>query len=939
MSSPVAGSVLSGSAVTFSWTAVTGAQGYWLDLGTTGAGSSNVFNSGAISATSVAVSGIPTNGVNLYATLFTKLNGSWSPTNYIYTESGTAALATMTSPSAGSVLTGTSVTFTWNAGSGPTGYILYVGTTGPGASDVYNSGALATTSATVAGLPTTGAKVYVTLFSQMNGSWKPASYTYTQAGPPTPAAILSPAPSGNLTGTSVTFSWSSGALVAAYSLTLGTTGANSSNLYSSGSITSTSVTVAGLPANGATIYATLSSQIAGAWQSVSYTYTEATPVSAAMISPSPGSVLSGSSATFTWSAGVGSTAYTLYLGTTGSGSSNIYKSSALTGTSVTVSGIPTNGVNLYVTLFSFIGGAWKPVNYVYTQAGTSTLAAMTSPAPGSALTSTTVTFSWSAGKGPTGYILYLGTTGPGSSDTYKSSALTGTSVTVSGLPITGSPLYATLFSQINGAWKPANYKYTEPGPPTPGAMTSPAAGSVLSGSSVKFTWSPGKLVTAYELYVGTNGPGSSNVYKSSSLSGTSATVSGIPSNGVNLYVTLFSQVSGAWKPANYVYTEAGTIALAALTGPAANTVLPGSSATFSWSAGNGPTSYWLEIGTGAPGTSNIFSSGATSSKSITVSTLPTTGAALYVTLFSQINGTWKPASYTFTEAGGASEATLKSISCASSSMTGAGTDTCTVTLNQAAANSGVEVLISSDNSAVAAPAIVIVPAHAVSVSFAASVSAVTTATSVLLKASSDSVTASYSLKLNAAAPGLSLSSLSISFGNVVMASLSTQSLSLTSSGTAPVTINSAVLTGSSTFSISGASFPLTLNPGQTATLEISFNPGLLGVAAGVLTVTSNSSTGSIAAVALAGIGIASTYEVDLNWDAVTGASPAVAGYYVFRGTSTSGSYVLLTASLDTQTAYVDDTVVPGVTYNYYVESVNTAGVTSSPSEIFSIAIP
>ena len=43
-----------------------------------------------------------------------------------------------------------------------------------------------------------------------------------------------------------------------------------------------------------------------------------------MSTPTPGSMLPGASATFTWTAGSGVSEYWLYVGTTGAGSDNVY---------------------------------------------------------------------------------------------------------------------------------------------------------------------------------------------------------------------------------------------------------------------------------------------------------------------------------------------------------------------------------------------------------------------------------------------------------------------------------------------------------------------------------------------------------------------------------------------------------------------------------------
>jgi len=52
-------------------------------------GSSDVYNSADAATTSLTtglVSGIPTNGVTLYARLYSKINGAWQYIDYTYTE-------------------------------------------------------------------------------------------------------------------------------------------------------------------------------------------------------------------------------------------------------------------------------------------------------------------------------------------------------------------------------------------------------------------------------------------------------------------------------------------------------------------------------------------------------------------------------------------------------------------------------------------------------------------------------------------------------------------------------------------------------------------------------------------------------------------------------------------------------------------------------------
>jgi hypothetical protein len=461
--------------------------------------------------------------------------------------------AALTSPKPGSVL-GSGATFTWTAGGGVTEYDLFLGTTGVGSYNLYNSGHITATSAAVTGLPANGVTVYARLWSYISGAWQSTDYTYTESGTPVAAALTSPTPGSQLAGTGVTFTWTSGSGPTEYALNLGTTGRGSSNLYTTGHTTATSAAVTGLPANSETIYARLWSEIDGAWQSTDYTYLAAGP--AVLTSPAPGSTFSGSSVNFAWTPGGGVTQYDLFLGTTGVGSYNLYNSGHIAATSASVTGLPANGATVYARLWSEIGGAWQSFDYTYTESGTPAPAALSSPTPGSVLSGSPVTFSWTTGSGVTLYDLFLGTTGAGSYNLYNSGHITATSVPVSGLPANGGTIFARLWSEIDGAWQSTDYTYIAAGTPAKAVLASPVPGSVLPSSSpVTFSWTTGTGVTLYDLFLGTTGAGSYNLYNSGHIAATSVPVTGLPETGATIYARLWSEIDGAWQSTDYVYTE------------------------------------------------------------------------------------------------------------------------------------------------------------------------------------------------------------------------------------------------------------------------------------------------------------------------------------------------------------------------------------------------
>jgi uncharacterized protein YkwD len=83
MTSPANGSTLPPSSVVFRWTAVSGASQYYMYIGTS-PGSNNLASASLGTATSVTVSGYPSNGTTIYVRLWTLYGGAWQYNDYSY---------------------------------------------------------------------------------------------------------------------------------------------------------------------------------------------------------------------------------------------------------------------------------------------------------------------------------------------------------------------------------------------------------------------------------------------------------------------------------------------------------------------------------------------------------------------------------------------------------------------------------------------------------------------------------------------------------------------------------------------------------------------------------------------------------------------------------------------------------------------------------------
>lgn len=180
--SPAQGATLPGPSATFDWSAATGSvKGYFLQLGSTGVGSDNLLNSTELSAAtkSETIGGLPVNGETIYARIVTDYNGTHATKDYIFTAAKQSAL---TAPAPGSTLAGATATFDWSPATGSSlkGYLLQLGTTAVGSSNLLNSSEYPTTqtSATVANLPTAGGTIYARITTDYNGTHVSQDFTY-----------------------------------------------------------------------------------------------------------------------------------------------------------------------------------------------------------------------------------------------------------------------------------------------------------------------------------------------------------------------------------------------------------------------------------------------------------------------------------------------------------------------------------------------------------------------------------------------------------------------------------------------------------------------------------------------------------------------------------------------------------------------------------------
>ena len=279
ISSPTPGSTLSSSTVTFSGNHTSQDLEHWLYVGTS-AGANNLHNSGSMgSAHSRTVSGLPSSGT-IYVRYWTRNSSGWSSRDHSYTMNtgsggGSAFPPPISSPTPGSTLSSSTVTFSGNHTSQDLEHWLYVGTSA-GANNLHNSGSMGSAhSRTVSGLPSSGT-IYVRYWTRNSSGWSSRDHSYTMntgsgGGSAFPPTIGVPTPGSTLSSSTVTFSGNHTSQDLEHWLYVGTS-AGANNLHNSGSMGSAhSRTVSGLPSSG-TIYVRYWTRNSSGWSFRDHTY-------------------------------------------------------------------------------------------------------------------------------------------------------------------------------------------------------------------------------------------------------------------------------------------------------------------------------------------------------------------------------------------------------------------------------------------------------------------------------------------------------------------------------------------------------------------------------------------------------------------------------------------------------------------------------------------
>jgi hypothetical protein len=166
---------------------------------------------------------------------------------------------------------------------------------------------------------------------------------------------------------------------------------------------------------------------------------------------------------------------------------------------------------------------------------------------------------------------------------------------------------------------------------------------------------------------------------------------------------------------------------------------------------------------------------------------------------------------------------------------------------------------------------------------------------------------------------LSVSPATLAFGSVNIGSSKNLTGTLTAAN-ANVTVSSAAWNGTG-YSVSGITFPATVQAGQSKTFTVTFAPQAAGSTPGSISFVSNAANSpSGESMTGTGVQVGQQHTVSLTW---TPSTSTVAGYNVYRGTQSGGPYTKVNTTLRTSTNYADSAVQSGSTYFYVATAVDS----------------
>jgi len=607
LSSPANG--VTGMAITdtLTWSTVTGAATYHVQVSTNSTFASVLIEDSTLTSASKMLSGLA-NSTTYYWRVQAKNAGgvsAWTTAWNFTTIIAAPITPTLTAPVNGTTGMALKDTLTWSTVTGATSYHVQVSTSSMFTTILIEDSSLTTTTKILSGLSNSTTYYWRVQAKNAGGV---SGYTsvwnfITIALPQTPTLAT---PVNGATGLALTdtLTWSTVTGAATYHVQVSTSNAFATILVEDSVLTSVTKTISGL-SNSTQYYWRVQAKNAGgvsAWTTAwSFTTIIAAPIAPTLATPVNGAAGLALTDTLKWSTVTGATSYHMQVSTSSTFTTILVEDSMLINATKIISGL-SNSTQYYWRVqaknaggVSGYGNIWN-----FTTIALPLIPTLATPANGATGLALTDTLTWSTVSNATSYHVQVSTSSTFATILIDDSILTSAKKIISGL--SNSIMYYWRVQAKNAggvSGYTSVWNFTTIALPLIPTLTTPVNGATGLTLKDTLTWSTVTGATSYHVQVSTSSTFATILIEDSSLTTASKIISGL-SNSIMYYWRV--QAKNVGGVSGYTNAWNFTTIIAAPMMPTLSSPINGSTGlaltdTLKWSTVTGATSYHVQVST------------------------------------------------------------------------------------------------------------------------------------------------------------------------------------------------------------------------------------------------------------------------------------------------------------------------------------------------------
>jgi hypothetical protein len=634
---PAASAINISSSPNLSWSTSTGANTYRLQVSTSSAFVTTVYNNGALTGTSQSITGLIGGTVYYWRVSATNAAGTSAYSTRSFTTIA-AGTPTLVAPLDSAQNQSVNPTLVWNVVPGASSYRLQVSTSSTFATTLYNDSTLTSTSQLISGLAV-GTTYFWRVSSKISGENSNYSdvWRFTTVAPPAVPILESPLNAATNLSVNPTLIWQNVPGAATYRLQVSTSNTFATTVYNDSTRTSTSQVVTGLSI-GTTYYWRVNAKNVAGTSSYSAIWSFTTivvPAAPVLFSPADLAVNQPVNPNLIWIASPGTETYRLQVSTSNTFATTFYNDSTLTSTSQQMSGLAI-GTTYYwrVNAKNAAGTSVYSVVRSFTTIVIPAAPVLVAPLNLAVNQPANVTMIWNSVPGATTYRLQVSTSNTFATTVYNDSTRTSTSQQMTGLT-----LGVTYYWRVNAKNLAGTSAYstvwsfnTTAAPATP-VLISPDNLATNVAINPTLSWNASIGATSYRVQVSTSNTFATTVFNDSTVTNTTQSITGLNNGTTYFWRVNAKNTSGTSAYATRSFTTIVPIPLPPILSEPLNAAIDQKlSLTLKWLASVGATTYRLQLDT-----NQLFLNPIMNDSTITGLLMPVAGLKTFTTYYWRVN--------------------------------------------------------------------------------------------------------------------------------------------------------------------------------------------------------------------------------------------------------------------------------------------------------------